>query len=178
MAGYLRRSCFVEIRDSSMAESLCKEYFSEYGYRVFKETDDHLVFTRGSLLSNFFTFNPLKWKTQVNVVLTEDSLNCDFLISTIGQVPTKSEEQSWEVFIDNLRRFITESSFDHRSKNKTQVRKAKKSGVYIIKEGLLTGVLTAIPLAIIGSFFGAEAIVPIGAAIAAGSAMVRRIQKG
>lgn len=177
MASYLRWSCKVKLRDSVLAKTLCHEYFGEYGFKVIKDTSDHLVYKRGSILTNFFTFNPLRWKTQVNIAITDNFLNCDFLISTIGQVPTNSEERAWEIFIDNFRRFIIDPGFNFRVENQFQLREAKKGNWTYLKEALLVGVLVAIPMAIIGNILGVDDLAPVGAAIGAGAAIMRRIHK-
>lgn len=177
MPANLNRSFRIDISDRLLARNLCHEYLAEYGFKLLKETEDHLMFKRGSSLRNLFTFNPLKWKTEVNIKISSSFLDCDFSVSTIGQVPTKSEERTWEVFSDNLEKFLIDPSFGFKQENQIQLRKAKTGNWTYLKEAILVGVLVAIPLTIIGEFLGVNDLAPAVAAVGAGIAIAIRVQK-
>ncbi|WP_421751026.1 hypothetical protein [Croceimicrobium sp.] len=173
----MRKHLDIELKDQGNVKALCVQYFTDYGFKLIRDRPNHLRFKRGSVLLNFFTFNPLRWKTEVNIEVLENSLHCDFTISLIGQVPTKTEEESWDAFVENFRSFIKDPNFDFRQRNQSVKNKVKGNNWAYLKYAILVGLLIAIPLAIIGHFLGRDDLAPVGAAIGVAMAVMSRIQK-
>ncbi|SNR43570.1 hypothetical protein [Hymenobacter mucosus] len=66
------------------------KYFQHSGFKLVENGNGKLKFTRGSLASTMWTFNPLKWKSEVRVEINEGQISAEFNIDTTGQMVTNA----------------------------------------------------------------------------------------
>lgn len=96
-----------------------KNYFLFNGFKVNKSDDTSIEFKRGSLMLNKITFNPLKWKSQIKIILSKENIVTSiFEIDTTDQLVTNKEIALWESFIENYKKSIVfEDTFLERNQN-------------------------------------------------------------
>lgn len=96
-----------------------KNYFLFNGFKVNKSDDTSIEFKRGSLMLNKITFNPLKWKSQIKIILSKENIVTSiFEIDTKDQLVTNKEIALWESFIENYKKSIVfEDTFLERNQN-------------------------------------------------------------
>ncbi len=148
-----------------------KTYFQKQGFKLTGESNDQLEFKRGSLMLNFVTMNPLKWKSRTTVALNtlggQTTIDCNFQLNTMGQIVTEKENEVWYKFAENYKAYICESK-DTIEQNQQLVRQTKKAsltyalwllggmiicGIPAIALALFTGIKQiAVPIALIGGF--------------------------
>ena len=70
------------------------EYFKKSGFKHIDNnlTDKKTTFERGSIASNMWTFNPLNWKSEIDVEINGQEVKANFNINTVGQIPTNKDE--------------------------------------------------------------------------------------
>jgi len=132
-------SCFVMIKNIIFKSSVNKdieekteEYFLQSGFDLKEKKEGFLKFShRASLLSSW-TLDPLKWDSEIIVTFQGYEVSADFTIDSNGQMNTTEEENTWNKFIENYRRFLI-NNIDFKEENRRELKKARKSGLgYIL----------------------------------------------
>lgn len=152
------------------------EYFTQSGFTHIQNTGDKkLKFKCGSFASNTWTFNPLKWKSEIDIEISEQEIKANFNINTVGQIPTHKEEKLWDNFIDNYRKYLTDNTFDFKAENKKALSSTKKNSIKFIGWAILGGLIGGIPAGLIAYQTGVDSIVGIGAAAGAMGILMKKI---
>lgn len=109
-----------------------EEYFLQSGFDLKEKKAGFLKFShRASLLSSW-TLDPLKWDSEIIVTFQGYEVNADFNIDSEGEMNTPEEENTWNKFIENYRRFLI-NNIDFKEENRRELKKARKSGLgYIL----------------------------------------------
>ena len=81
-----------------------------------------LKFHRGSIFKNMWTFNPLKWKSEIFVEITGHEVQATFNINTFGQTVRDIEVDLWDSFINNFRLYLTKN-IDYETVNRNELRR-------------------------------------------------------
>lgn len=116
------------VSDTSVPKKETIEYFIKSGFNhIDKSTDRKLKFERGSIASNMWTFNPLKWKSEIDIEINGKEVKGNFKINTIGQIPTHKEEIVWDFFIDNYKKYLNDRNYDFETENNNTLRMTKNS---------------------------------------------------
>ena len=97
------------------------EYFVKQGFKLVNDNPKNLEFKRGSILLNHFTFNPLKWKSQIDVKINNNIVKATFKIDTTGQTAIKSELKAWEHFIENYKLSLIDGNQNIKSNIKKRL---------------------------------------------------------
>ena len=139
------------------------EYFMESGFKHIETLGKNLKFERGSIASNMWTFNPLKWKSDIDVKIIEQEINAHFNINATGQIPTQKEEILWDIFIDNYKNYLTDSKFDFNTKNRKALNATKSNSLKYVGWALLGGIIGGIPAGLIAYWTEINSIASIGA---------------
>lgn len=138
------------------------EYFIEYGFKhVESYKDKYIKFQRGSLFLNLWTFNPLKWKSEIIIYIEGSEITADFNINTFGQMLTFKEEKMWAIFIENYQRFLSDKSFDFRTENKNNLKDTKRSSLKYVGWFFLGSLIAAIPVGLLAYWTGNDSFVGV-----------------
>lgn len=153
------------------------EYFKKSG---FKQVDrgssgSKLVFERGSLFTNMVTFNPLNWKSEIEIFIEEEHVSANFHIDAIGQIPTSKDERLWDIFIGNFQKYLCDVNFDFQSENNALVRQTKSKNLTYIGWTLLGAVFGGIPAGFIAHSTGIHVVAAIGASLGAIAFLMMKI---
>jgi hypothetical protein len=151
------------------------EYFKLSGFKHITTNDKGIKFNRGSITSNMWTFNPLKWKSEINIDIAGKEVSADFNIITTGQIPSYKEEKLWDSFIENYERFLTIKSFDFKVENNKRLRATKKNSLKYLGWAFLGGLIGGIPAGFIAYWTGINSIASIGAIVGAIGLLTKKI---
>src|SRR5688572_26761297 len=123
----MKRNLNFNIQGSQeLAYQRILNYFERQGFKLSKSTKDELVFKRGNTFLNMVTFNPLQWKSNVNITISNSEVNAVFDIDTSFQAVTLKEEQLWEHFINNFKNSVL-NEIDLVSINNELLKETKKN---------------------------------------------------
>ncbi|MFC5683721.1 hypothetical protein ACYE2N_01135 [Flavobacterium sp. MAHUQ-51] len=152
------------------------KYFKQSGFRyIDNNTEEKLRFERGSIASNMWTFNPLKWKSEIEIEISGQKIKANFNINTVGQIATQKEEKLWDSFIENYRKHLINNKFDFKTENKKTLKSTKKNSLKYIWWALLGGLIGGVPAGLIAYWTGINSIVSIGSSVGAIGLLTKKI---
>lgn len=132
---------------------LIESYFTEQGFNLEEKMKNGLWFTRGSILLNMFTFNPLKWKSKVQVEIKEQTVSVVVDIDTTFQAVLSSEEGVWDSFLENLGQSL-DSGVVPIQENKKVLNEGKRQSFrvvgYMVAGAIIAGTLGGFITFVIG----------------------------
>lgn len=160
----IRRNLKINVSDNKDLIEKTIIYFQQSGFKITEQNMVGLKIKRGSIFSNMWTFNPLKWKSEIDIEIKENEINADIHIDATGQMPTIKEEKLWDTFINNYKLFVTETNFDFQIENQKALNSTKKNSVKYVGWATLGGLIGGIPAGLIGYWTGIDILVSIGAA--------------
>lgn len=142
------------------------EYFKKSGFKYMdnNSNDGKIIFERGSIASNMWTFNPLNWKSEIDIEFNGDCVRANLKINATGQIPTNKDEKLWETFIDHFKKYLQDSNFDFITENSKIVNATKNRYLTYIVWAVLGGLIGGLPAGLIAYWTGINSIVSIGAA--------------
>lgn len=153
------------------------EYFNAYGYKIISRKEDIVRLKQGSSISNAWTFDALKWMCESEIKwIGQTVIEANLNINTSGQIVTLKEEQLWDTFIDNYKRFLTETQYNFIAANSKALHSVRKNSIKYVSWAALGGLIAFIPAAIIAYFTGIDVIAPMGAVIGAVGFLMKKIQ--
>ena len=152
------------------------EYFTISGFNHINNSADRKIkFERGSIASNMWTFNPLKWKSEIDIEISGQEVKANFNINATGQIPTHKEETLWDTFIDNYVKYLNDTNFDFRTDNSKTLRAVKSNSLKYVGWAALGGLIGGIPAGLIAYWTGINSIVSVGAAGGAIALLTKKI---
>jgi hypothetical protein len=172
----MKKQIKFKLDDPSSFISLTKDYFANAGFKILNETSNQISFVKGNTLHNIVTFNPLNWKTGVNVTLQNEMVVADFDINTIGQLVTAREDKLWNTFVENYKMSITGRT-DFTTENNRHARETKSDSLKYLKWAIAGAVVFGIPFGFVAYITGIDILAPLGAAVGAISLMMFRVDR-
>ena len=172
----MKRQITFKLTDTEYFSALTKNYFTGTGFKKVSETKNQLSFVKGSSLLNMVTFNPLNWKSEVKVILTNDIVEAYFDINTVGQMVTPKEEKLWDIFIENYKISVRDK-VDMTQVNKNQLSETKKDSWKYVKHSLIGAIVFGVPSGILAYYTGLDTLAPMGASIGAISFLSKKINE-
>jgi hypothetical protein len=155
-------SSFTTEKMKEEVVELTTAYFIAQGFKLSSSQADTLVFTRGSQLSNFYTFNPLNIQSKTRIQLlntgTSTSVNALFALDTVGQAITLQDEAIWQGFVENYQRSILTGQ-DLSAETQQLLQEGKKANLKYVGWALLAG----IPAGFIAHWTEVDSIASTGA---------------
>jgi hypothetical protein len=153
------------------------EYFKKSGFKhiVSNPTDNKIKFGRGSIASNMWTFNPLNWKSEIDIEFNGQEVKAYLDINAAGQIPTNKDELLWETFINNYQKYLLDSNFDFPTENSKSLKTTKSKNLKYLGWAALGGLIGGIPAGLIAYWAEIDTIVSIGAAGGAIALMTKKI---
>ena len=145
------------------------EYFTKSGFKhiVSNSSETTIRFERGSIASNMWTLNPLKWKSEIDIQINGKEVIANFNINASGQIPTTKELQLWETFIANYQKYVCASNFDFLNENSENLKSTKSNNLKYIGWAFIGALIGGIPSILIAKLTGIDSIASIGAALGA-----------
>uniref|UniRef100_UPI00404ACF58 hypothetical protein n=1 Tax=Flavobacterium sp. TaxID=239 RepID=UPI00404ACF58 len=126
-------------------ETISKVYFEKFGFKIAETKENLLKFRKGSELRNSIAFNPLNWKSDIQININQKNekltLDCIFSINTIHQLVTDKEIEIWNEFVNGYKMLITNELFDH-NKIINEAKQTKKSNIKILLLMMLLGIIS------------------------------------
>jgi len=122
----MKRYLQFEIESDSQLSKKVINYFDRSGFKLLEQNDNCLKFTFNSSILNTWTFNPLKWKSDIVVLINGKEIKAKFLIDTSAQIVTAEVKEAWQVFIDNFRQYIIDG-IEFEEVNTEAVKRARQS---------------------------------------------------
>jgi hypothetical protein len=172
----MQKQIQFQVSDIGSALELTKHFFVNQEFKIAGQTGSAITFTKGSVLRNMTSFNPLNWKSKVEVSALDNILTADFEIDTIGQIVTPKEEALWNTFIEKYKVSILEKT-DVRQEISQELRRTQQSTWKYVGWAFVGGVMGAIPFTILAMVTGLNVLAPIGTAGGAILFMMNRINK-
>jgi hypothetical protein len=173
----LRRNIKFIIENKNNCFERTIEFFAQSGFRLVKKSEQNLLFTRGSFALNMVTFNPLKWKSAINININDQELNAVFDINATGQIITLKEENLWDSFIDSFRLYMIEG-IDFKKENARAIKATKKDSLKYVGWALIGAIIGGIPGGILAYLTGNSTIVSVGAVAGAMALLTKKIKEG
>ena len=172
----IRKKIEFTITGNSDPNEKTIEYFRKSGFKhIVNLADRKIRFERGSIASNMWTFNPLNWKSEIDVEIDGQEVKANFNINTAGQIPTNKDEMLWETFMDNYEKYLCDQNFDFLTENSKSLKIKKNKNIKYIGWAALGGLIGGIPAGMIAYWTGIHLIVSIGAAGGAIALMTKKI---
>ena len=165
-----------EINNDLSFKEPTKSYFIRMGFKLVDETNDTLTFSKGSTLLNMVTFNPLNWKTEIDIQFRDGVVTADFNINTTGQAVTPKEEELWNKFIENYRQSIT-NNLDLSEAIIKDLKETKKNNVNYVMWALAGAIVFGVPFGYLAYLTEIRMLAPIGAAGGAVLLLMYKINK-
>lgn len=173
----IKKTIELKVSEPTDLKKMTIEYFQKSGFKkVYNNKDDNkLTFERGSIASNMWTFNPLNWKSTINIEINEQDVKANFNINATGQIPTNKDELLWETFIGNYQKYLLDSKFDFLAENTKTLNSTKSKNLKYIGWAALGGLIGGLPAGLIAYWTGINAIVSIGAGGGAIALLIKKI---
>lgn len=157
-------------------KKLVKAYLKTNGFTLVSEDETTLIYTRGSYLYNLIAFNPLTWKSRIEINLHEQRVETYFNISTFGHLVSSQEKELWKTFIQNLEDYI-KTGINLNIDNKINVTKTTRdSWNHIIWAGIFTALL-GLPLYLIAQKLHSNEIFYFGLPLVMCFSLIWRVKK-
>ncbi len=128
-------------------------YFKEAGYTKNEESiPNNLSYKQGSKLKNAFTTNPLKWKSEFIISISENYIHLSCFIDTTNQLVSQSETECWNRFIANFEKSINQQKNLFHLNNEF-VKKSKKATLKYITYGVIVTIVSLTIFGVIADYF-------------------------
>jgi hypothetical protein len=102
----IRKNQFTTKIELEIIKKRVIQYLLEESFKLKSDNGESIIFEKGSVFENHFTFNPRKWKSKVQVTFSRINdktvVWAKFDIDTIGQKVTLKEEQFWINCVNRL----------------------------------------------------------------------------
>ena len=153
------------------------EYFQKSGFNQVdnKTTDNKITFERGSIASNMWTFNPLNWKSTIDIEISGQDVKANFNINAAGQIPTNKDELLWETFNNNYQRYLSDPSYDFLTETSKTLKTTKGKNLKYLGWAALGGLIGGLPAGLLAYWTEIDILVAIGAAGGAVGLMTKKI---
>ncbi|OOV25891.1 hypothetical protein BXU11_14625 [Flavobacterium sp. LM5] len=173
----IKKTIEFKVSESVDLRKMTIGYFQKSGFKNVdnKNTNNRIIFERGSMSSNLWTFNPLKWKSTIDIEISGQHVKANFNINATGQIPTNKDELLWETFIGNYQKYLLDSKFDFLAENSKNLKTTKRKNLEYICWAALGGLIGGLPAGLIAYWTGINSIVSVGAVMGALTLMTKKI---
>ncbi|CAM3051733.1 hypothetical protein [Flavobacterium succinicans] len=173
----IKKTIEFKVSEPTDLKKMTIEYFKKSGFKHVDNntTDRKIIFERGSIASNMWTFNPLNWKSTIDIEISGQHVKANFNINATGQIPTNKDELLWETFIGNYKKYLLDSKFDFLAENSKNLKTTKRKNFEYIGWAALGGLIGGLPAGLIAYWTGINSIVSVGAVMGALTLMTKKI---
>lgn len=173
----IKRTIKFKVSEPTDLKKMTIDYFTKSGFKHIDNVSNNkkIFFQRGSIASNMWTFNPLNWKSEIDIEFNGQEVKANFNINIAGQIPTNKDELLWQAFIDNYEKYLLDSNFDYLTENSKSLKTTKSKNLKYFGWAILGGLIGGIPAGLISYWSGISTIVSIGAAGGAIALLTKKI---
>ncbi|HEY1038064.1 MAG TPA: hypothetical protein VGF30_01590 [Bacteroidia bacterium] len=165
-----------EITDPTQVVEKTIHFFTRSEFKLVEQNGNNLKFKKGSILRNGFTFDPLKWKSDLTVEITGNKIKAKLDIANTGQSMGNKEEEVLDSFFKSYKLYVNEG-LDFEKAHADAAQKIKKHGWNIVLWAVLGAVVIGVPAGIIAYLTGIKSILTTGAIFGAILGMLK-VQAG
>jgi uncharacterized protein YxjI len=152
----LRKEITVKVSTETVKKRVV-EYLVNESFKIKSDDGKIIIFEKGSIFRNHYTFNPRNWKSKVEVVLSRKenitTIWAKFEIDTIGQTVTNKEEFFWENCADRLEDAIN-GDIAANQLNVSEGKLTIKNNWSLILWAVLGAIIFIIPGIIVAEYTG------------------------
>lgn len=175
----LQRDLVCQIEASAELQQRFITYFEKMGFKIAEQKVEagKWRFEKGSHWGNAFTFNPLKWKSAVEIELQAQQLTARFYMHTTNQFPSVNDEQLWDAFVAHFEKYLHQPAFDFKTANAQALKIAQRKNRKYLIWGIFGGLLIGIPAGFLAHWLNMPIIASIGAASGGLALMSKKIKE-
>ena len=152
------------------------KYFTTQGFKVKTNAEDTIILEKGSLIRNMYTFNPLKWKSYVEITYKHGKIKAQYNINTTYQMVSTSEVQVWIIFMENYENALLHN-INYTVENNKMITTHKKRIPKYILHAFLGALIFGIPGGIISYYTGNDSLPGVAAGIGAITFLKQKMNK-
>lgn len=141
----MTRRIKIDVIETHNLENKIIDFFKSYDFELIEKKDDIIKFRQISSPLDAWKTNPLKWGSEISILLSDKIIEADFIVDTHAQMNTKEEKKVWQTFVDSFRKFIVTGETGN-SKLTSAISESRKSRLNYLGWailGALTGGLLA-----------------------------------
>lgn len=143
----MNRRIKINVTNTYNLDKKVIEFFKSYDFELIENKEGIIKFRRRSSLLEAWKTNPLKWGSEIYILLFDKTLEVDFIVDTDTQLNTKEEKKVWQTFINNFRSFLVSGDSGNLKLTST-IFESRKSRInyfwWAILGGLTGGILSFI----------------------------------
>jgi hypothetical protein len=136
----MTRRIKIDVIDAYNLDKKIIDFFKSYDFELVDAKDDIIKFRQKSSLFDAWKTNPLKWGSEISILLSDKTIEAYFIVDTDAQMNTKEEKKVWQTLIDNFRKLLM-SGETGNSKLTSTITESRKSRVKYFEWAIL-GALT------------------------------------
>lgn len=141
----MTRKIKIDVIDTYNLDKRIIDFFKSYGFELIATKNNILKFQQFSSLLDAWKTNPLKWGSEISILVSDKTIEANFIVDTDAQMNTKEENKVWQTFIENFRNFLVSGETEN-SKMTSAIFESKKSRLnyfgWVILGALTGGLLS------------------------------------
>ncbi|WP_346237452.1 hypothetical protein ABDK00_000035 [Niabella insulamsoli] len=102
----MKKSMTFKTPDNSQTSKTAFEFFKKYGFSEIKNTPTHLLLKQKSSWLDAWKANPIRWGSEVSVMISQDCVHVTFEVDTEAQMNTAEEKAVWLKFAAHFRNYL------------------------------------------------------------------------
>lgn len=138
---------FIEADTNQRIYERSEAFLLNAGYEIKEKTEGKILFKQQSGVLRFWTFNPLDWSNEIELLTAGDKITVKFKISDSSYMKTYEGEQIWEGFIDDFENYTNGKTHSFFDQNKMKVDSNKIMKAYLPR--LLVSLILSISVTIL-----------------------------
>lgn len=124
----MTRRIKIDVIDTYNLDKKVIDFFKSYDFELVETKNNILKFRQSSSLLDAWKTNPLKWGSEISILLGDKTIEADFVVETHAQMNTKEEKKVWQTFVEKFREFLTSGETEN-SKLTSAIFESRKSRV-------------------------------------------------
>jgi len=128
----MKRQIVFEVSDTEQLAKRVIDYFKQFGFKLIDETHGGLKFGHSSTLFELWKANPLKWGSEISILLTGNKITADFCVETDAQMNSIEEEVVWDTFIEGFQTHMTKGADVNAKVHTAIINNRKTRMIYFI----------------------------------------------
>jgi hypothetical protein len=97
----------IDVSETDQPDKKVIDFFKSNDYQLIEIENSCLKFRKKPSLLDAWKTNPLKWGSEVSVLISGNTIEADFVVDTDAQMNTKEEKQVWQTFIEGFQNYLT-----------------------------------------------------------------------
>jgi hypothetical protein len=122
----MTRRIKIDFIDAYQLDERVIDFFKSHDFQLIETKDDILKFRQSSSLLDGWKTNPIKWGSEVSILLSDKTIVADFIVDTDAQLNTKEEKKVWQTFIETFKNFLVSGQTEN-PKLASTISESKKS---------------------------------------------------